>query len=308
MPQGWTPVEEPKGWTLVEEKPAATASKRDGEEDEHGNRIVRNPDGSVKFIQGPGYRGELRARPDSNVATVGGVGIAPEDILAIPSMVKGGAALVRGVGKAASAARGPVASVLDVGAAALDNPITGTISPRAGQVGKLIGAAADFIRPAALPAVKAAEKAAPAVAEAVVPAAEVAVAPKAFNPNDALKVARDAFDKAGLKPLKAEVSNAFELIRRGKAPEEAVAIVVGNRPAGAVATVAEKVAPVVEKAPKLTAEEMKLGMDLMKRGKSPQDALDAVLTQRALRGLPGVESNATVASRVAQRNATGRWP
>lgn len=51
-----------------------------------------------------------------------------------------------------------------------------------------------------------------------------------FNPTKAIQSARDAFTAIGEKPLPAEASNAMELIRRGKAPDEAVAIVLKNRP------------------------------------------------------------------------------
>lgn len=94
-------------------------------------------------------------------------------------------------------------------------------------------------------ALKAAAKEAPAVAESTTAprtmpsaqptpdvAAPTAAAPAArlLNPNDAMRTAREAFTAAGQKPLPAEVANTSALIMRGKAPEEAVRIVMGNRP------------------------------------------------------------------------------
>lgn len=54
--------------------------------------------------------------------------------------------------------------------------------------------------------------------------------PGPFNPNTALRAARETFAAIGETPRPAEVSNAMELIRRGKTPEEAVAIIVKARP------------------------------------------------------------------------------
>lgn len=65
---------------------------------------------------------------------------------------------------------------------------------------------------------------------AAAPVAEQAAAQAVFNPTTAMRTAREAFTAIGEKPLPAEASNAMELIRRGKAPEEAVAIVLKNRP------------------------------------------------------------------------------
>lgn len=52
-----------------------------------------------------------------------------------------------------------------------------------------------------------------------------------FNPTKAIQSAREAFTAIGEQPRPAEASNAMELIRRGKSPTDAVAIVIKNRPA-----------------------------------------------------------------------------
>lgn len=62
-------------------------------------------------------------------------------------------------------------------------------------------------------------------------AERVAAKPVPVNPNTALKTARDTFAALGETPRPAEVTNTMELILRGKTPEEAVAIVLKNRPA-----------------------------------------------------------------------------
>lgn len=91
-------------------------------------------------------------------------------------------------------------------------------------------------RPAASPAPRSATPPpTPRPAPEVVPppAAAPTPAPIArapFNPNTALKAARDRFAAIGEVPRPAEVTNAMELIRTGKTPEDAVAFIIGKRP------------------------------------------------------------------------------
>jgi len=290
---------------IREFKSTQPAPKPAGELDAHGNRIVRNPDGSVKFMQGPGYRGDLRDRPDSNIATIGGFGIAPEDALMAPSLAQGVGALAAGAGRmvqgaASSKIIGKIAPQIVKHAGTVVGASMG------GPVGAVVGAGVGEELAAKL-AARLAGKAVPAAAEAVSEAAPAVAKATAYQPNVALKAAKDAFEAIGEAPLKAEASNAMSLIQRGKTPEEAIQIVMRNRPAPTV----EKMAQTVNKMPgnvKLTAEEVKVGLGLLANGKTPQEALDAVLAQRAFSKIPGVQSNATVASRVAERNNTGRWP
>jgi hypothetical protein len=65
------------------------------------------------------------------------------------------------------------------------------------------------------------------------PAPAPAPPPAPFNPNVGLKQANEAFAAAGETALKGEAANAMSLIKRGKTPEEAIRIVMGNRPAAA---------------------------------------------------------------------------
>lgn len=307
------------------------------ETDAHGNRIVRNADGSVKFMQGPGFKGNVDESPDRNVATVGGFGIAPEDLLTVPSLVSGAKAIGRGISNLASRAMPSPATMRRAaevigspwkeGTKAVLNTGADILERRgAAAVAEEVAPAAVEAAPSAIPKgwgtpkpvltveemgpwmdLKAQGKSAkdateiilsqrgtaPTASQAVAAkpvaqAAEVAAKPAAFNPNDSLKAAREAFAKAGETPRPAEVSNAMELIRRGKAPEDALAVVLKNRGGDA----AKAVTVMAEKIPKLTAEEFAFGQSLLKRGKTEKEAIDAILAQRQLRQIPGVQSNA----------------
>jgi hypothetical protein len=58
---------------------------------------------------------------------------------------------------------------------------------------------------------------------------------------------------------------------------------------------------------KLTASEVVVAMDLVRRGMAAEDAMRAVLQQRALVESLQTPSGASVAGAVANRNRTGRW-
>lgn len=160
--------------------------------------------------------------------------------------------VVRAGKNAAQAARNipvrqPVAGALNAASAVMTNPVVGVIEPRAAHVGKILGRAAEAVRGApravAEAPITAAVDAAPAVAAPVAQAAPVAAkAASVFNPTQALQAAKDAFTKLGTLPGPAEASNAMELIRRGKAPEEAVAIILKNRPVPTGASAAAQLA------------------------------------------------------------------
>ncbi len=102
--------------------------------------------------------------------------------------------------------------------------------------------AADTELPAAVETVPAEAGAVAQTAPAVAsPAPEMAAQPTApttkplaFNPSQALTTARETFAKLGQTAQPGEVSNTMELIRRGTAPEDAVAIVLRNRGGGAM--------------------------------------------------------------------------
>ncbi len=189
------------------------------EVDAQGNRITRNPDGSVKFIQGPGFSGNADTSPDRNVATVGGFGVAPEDILTVPSLVAGAKAIGRGVSNLAGKVLQP--DTLRRGAEIVGSPW------KEGTKAFLNKGAEMLERRAGAPPVSAPTAAVPTAAEAVAPVAAKVV----FNPTKALQAAKDAFATIGETPLRGEASNAMEFIRRGVPPEQAVAQVLKNRPA-----------------------------------------------------------------------------
>jgi hypothetical protein len=85
----------------------------------------------------------------------------------------------------------------------------------------------------------------------------------------------------------------------------------GVSPADAVKTVAQvaKPAPTPPAAkPKLSAAETKEYVRLRSAGKTNQEAMEALRQQREFVAQFGTPSTADVRSRVAERNATGRWP
>lgn len=277
---------------FAENKPKVIADKVDwfgankagaGETDEHGNRIVRNPDGSVKFMQGPGFSGNADTSPDRNVATVGSVGVAPEDILTVPSLVSGAKALTSGARNLVGKIGMPSPETLRRGAEIVGSPWKeGTKA--------VLNKGAEILE----------RRAAPAAVEAAAPVVEKATA---INPSKTLDAAREAFKSADVEPLRGEVSNTHALLMRGKSPEEALKVVLGNRPAAA--KVAEVVAADV---PKLTAAEVKAGLDMVARGKTPKEAMDAILLQRELmqRMGPGSLTDDAVRARLDFRNNSGQ--
>lgn len=172
---------------------------------------------------------DLENRADANMLDIGGIGIAPETALMVGqagrALIRPGLSLAARGGELVSQAAPIVKyyavkkalTAMGIPADVAELAAVGVSSYRKG------GAKTPTTEPTTAPTVPAAE-----VAPAVPTAATATRG--AFNPNSAIQSARDAFTAIGEKPLPAEASNAMELIRRGKAPEEAVAIVLKNRP------------------------------------------------------------------------------
>lgn len=177
---------------------------------------------------------DLEHRADANMLDIGGIGIAPETALmgvqAGRALLKPGMALAARGGELVSQAA-PIVKYY-----AVKKALTAMGIPA--DVAELAAVGVSSYRKGGAKAPVAEPMTAPSTAPTVPAAAEVTpnvpTAPTAtrgaFNPNSAIQSARDAFTAIGEKPLPAEASNAMELIRRGKAPEEAVAIVLKNRP------------------------------------------------------------------------------
>lgn len=147
-------------------------------------------------------------------------------------------------------------------------------------------------------AVPGAAEASPAAVEAAAPAIEKAVA---VNPAKTLETARDAFKAAGVEPLRGEVSNTHALLMRGKSPEDALKVVLGNRPASAAADTA------AASLPKLTAAEVKAGLDMVGRGKTPKEAMEAILAQREfMKRMGGTMTDSEVRAALDFRNNSGQ--
>lgn len=108
-----------------------------------------------------------------------------------------------------------------------------------------------------------------------------------------------AAHRAKAKLSEAEYAKADELVAQGTSPAEAVAHAVaarGTAPAAAAAKV------------KLSAAEGKVYMQLRGKGKTHDEALKSIESQRTLAGKLGTPSSEEVRSKVAERNVTGRWP
>lgn len=99
--------------------------------------------------------------------------------------------------------------------------------------------------------------------------------------------------------------------QQAKLSEQEYAVVEGMvqqgvSPADAVRTVAQQVAQAAPKV-KLNVAEGKEYMRLRGLGKAHQEAMEAITQQRALARKFGLPSPRQVQSKVAERNATGRW-
>lgn len=94
--------------------------------------------------------------------------------------------------------------------------------------------------------------AAPAPAQAP-PAAPAAAAPTSVP--EAFKAAQAAFATAGETPRLAEVNNVAKLIQRGQPPEQALKVVVGNRPGSVAAAPAQPLSPVEDLAQRFNARQ-----------------------------------------------------
>lgn len=98
-----------------------------------------------------------------------------------------------------------------------------------------------------------------------------------------------------------QYAQAEQLVKSGTAPAEAVQKVAGGKAAAAAPG-----APLAK--PKLNAAEMAEYTRLRRMGKSHEQAVAAIAEQQALAARLGTPGSESVRSRVAERNATGRWP
>ena len=213
-------------------------------------RISAARGGSGYFAAAPPIP-DQNARPDSNMLSVGSVGIPPEAVLMGP--LQAGRAMLKpglsAIGRATAGAGSVLESVTPVikyevakhALTAIGIPESVASVVAMGISGHKRGGA---VKAAETVAGTVAKDAPVAAAEAAaVPAIEAAAAKVvAFNPSKAMTAAREAFATAGVEPLKAEASNVMELIRRGKAPQDALQIVLKNRPASAVVDPAAELA------------------------------------------------------------------
>ncbi len=239
FPPGFTPIDEelPAGFTLIQggkKEPTIGANQNPAlEVDAQGNRITRNPDGSVKFIQGPGFSGNADTSPDRNVATIGVFDITPDDVLSMRPLWKGASVAARGVSNLVGKVGLPSPETLRRGAEIVGSPW------KEGTKAVLNKGAELLERRAGVPPVSVPTAAVPAAAEAVAPSAAQSapsivrggirepseivssasrtVAPviekaAVFNPTKALQAAKEAFSAIGETPLRGEASNAMEFI------------------------------------------------------------------------------------------------
>lgn len=232
-PPGFTAVDEdvPKGFTLIQ---GGKKEPKIGANLHQEAKIGADPHpGGADFtvlgvpIHVPGRE---KPRADENIADIGGVGIPPEAVLMGP-LQAGRAMLDPALSMAGKAVAG-AGTMLSHAAPVIKYEATKHLLMKAGlpeSVATLAAAAASgYKRGGTTKAVETEAAAVPVAAEAVVPSAEKSVV---LNPAKTLETARDAFKIAGVEPLRGEVSNTHALLMRGKSPEEALKIVIGNRPA-----------------------------------------------------------------------------
>ncbi len=176
---------------------------------------------------------DLEQRKDANMFEVGGVGVPPEAALmgvqAGRAVLRSGLSMVGRAGTLATQATPLMkyyAAKHALKAIGIPDDVAelaavGVSSYKRGGGAKPTAAAEPVAEPIAT------SRAEPvATPSATLPTAT----PAPFNPTRAMQTVRETFATLGEKPLPAEVSNASALIQRGKTPEDAVRIVLANRP------------------------------------------------------------------------------
>jgi len=284
---------------------AAAAPPPDPNVDAHGNRTVRNPDGSVKFIQGPGFRGDLEGRPDSNMLTVGDVGLAPETALmgvqAGRAILKPGLALAGRVGEAAAhvapvvkyeiakhtlTALGLPDSVATVAAIAVSGYKKGGGAKAAETEAVTPAATSGRLSPQSAATVTPQASTVTPQATAIAPVASHTPAPPLRNLNDVPAVAVTPAQAAAERVLQFNPSKVLAEVKDTFTK-------VGETPLRGEATNA---------------------MEYMRRGVPAEDAVARVIARRTptsavedLAARLGGPKDAVVKARVASRNSSGRW-
>jgi len=121
-------------------------------------------------------------------------------------------------------------------------------------------------------------------------------APAAMSPQRLMNEVALQARRQGVQLAPAEDAAAQALVRER-----------GLSPADAVATVKQATSPIPPRLD-LSPEEQLAYQTALKLGKSPAEAVAGIQQARALQSALGTTSGASMADRVAQRNATGRWP
>lgn len=111
---------------------------------------------------------------------------------------------------------------------------------------------------------------------------------------------------------KAELDEAARLVTAGRSPIEAVAEIAhrGGKLPGSLPTppAGMPAAPATAARLKLSSDEGKVYVLLLRKGKSHQEAIEAIQAQRALGAMPGVTTPSAADRAVRERLTTGRWP
>lgn len=122
--------------------------------------------------------------------------------------------------------------------------------------------------PPEAPAAPVAQTPTPAPVASPAPTSSAAAAPEAVSAPiarpDAFRAALKAFETAKETPRAAEASNTAALIMRGKTPEEALAVVLGNRPPSPAAELAKRLG---------TPSEAEMNADMAARARKGQKSL-----------------------------------
>ncbi len=253
---------------------------------------------------------DIAARPDANVMSIGGVGIPPETVLgglsAGRAIAKSGPGLVT-KGKAAVGQIAPVVKYETVrhglemmGAPPwLSYPIATILAGHGGR-----GKATSTVAAEAAPVEAAATQAvtAPVVAEeaaAVLPSGRPVLRPHpeggVWSPTRIKSEVGLQGIRQGIKLTPEQFQAAEKLVAEGQMPVDVVKAIKS----GAVAT--------PSKFKLKSGPELAEYVRLTKMGKSPKDAADAIQMLRDMAAKFGTPSTESVLSKVADRNATGRW-
>jgi hypothetical protein len=169
----------------------------------------------------------------------------------------------------------------------------------------------------ASPAVSSPEVPVPAAVSGAPVSAPVQPVPRALSPQRIQNELGIAARRQQVALTEPQYKAATALVAQGKSPAEAVTEIASRTAAATPAATAATMSagsPAPMKTPKgssrakLSADEADEYLRLLESGKTHDEAVGALMQQRQLAAKLGTPSPDSVRRRVAERNATGRWP